>query len=100
MSCDDLAARESAALVKECGTSDDCAVTIVYGCCAISTGIRKDRKGDFEAAQAAYGAACPNSRGCGCADSTETGDSTAPTQPPVVVVATCDLGQCTAHVQK
>jgi hypothetical protein len=81
-------------LAKDCASSDDCAVTSVYGCCTVYTGIRADAKAAFEAAQAAE---CQSLSGCGCTDHTETGDPAPPRQPPVSIRATCDVGKCTAH---
>jgi hypothetical protein len=97
--CADLQAKMSDALVKTCATADECAVVPVYGCCAVYTGIRKDKAADFSAAQQAYMTACPDGRGCGCQDHTETGDLVPAVQPPPVIVATCDNGKCTAHVK-
>jgi hypothetical protein len=89
------------ALVKTCASADDCAVITVSGCCVVYTGIRKDHQAEYEAAAQTYYTACPEPpRGCGCQDHTETGDPVPASQPPVVVIASCDTGQCTAHVRK
>jgi hypothetical protein len=96
-SCADLAARAAALLVKDCTSSDQCAVTTVYNCCTVYTGIRTDTKTAFEAAQAAHDLACPDLRGCQCQDHTETNELVPIQQPPLPVSATCDAGKCTAH---
>lgn len=95
--CADLAARAAALLVKDCTSSDQCAVTTVYNCCTIYTGIRADAKAAFESAQAAHDRACPDLRGCQCQDHTETNELVPVQQPPLPVSATCDVGKCTAH---
>jgi len=95
--CADLAARAAALLVKDCTASDQCAVTTVYNCCTVYTGIRADAKAAFESAQADHTLACPDLRGCQCQDHTETNELVPVHQPPLPVSATCDLGKCTAH---
>ena len=95
--CADLAARAAALLVKDCTMSDQCAVTTVYNCCTVYTGIRADAKAAFESAQAAHDRACPDLRGCQCQDHTETNELVPMQQPPLPVSATCDLGKCAAH---
>jgi hypothetical protein len=95
--CADLAARAAALLVKNCASSADCAVTTVYNCCTVYTGIRADAKAAFESAQAEHDRACPDLRGCQCQDHTETNELVPIQQPPLPVSATCDLGKCTAH---
>ena len=95
--CADLAARAAALLSKDCTSSDQCAVTTVYNCCTVYTGIRADAKAAFESAQADHTRACPDLRGCQCQDHTETNELVPLHQPPLPVSATCDLGKCTAH---
>jgi hypothetical protein len=95
--CADLAARAAALLVKDCMASDQCAVTTIYNCCTVYTGIRADAKAAFESAQAAHDRACPDLRGCACVDHTETNELVPIQQPPLPVSATCDAGKCTAH---
>lgn len=95
--CADLAARAAALLVKDCTSSDQCAVTTVYNCCTVYTGIRADAKAAYESAQAAHDRACPDLRGCLCQDHTETNELVPIQQPPLPVSATCDVGKCTAH---
>jgi hypothetical protein len=95
--CADLAARAAALLDKDCTASDQCAVTTVYNCCTVYTGIRADAKAAFEAAQADHTRACPDLRGCQCQDHTETNELVPVQQPPLPVSATCDAGKCTAH---
>jgi hypothetical protein len=97
--CADLEAAMRAAIVKDCTSAAACAVTSVYDCCEVYTGIRADKKAAFEALRDDYNRRCPDLRGCGCQDHTETGESVAPQQPPLVVVATCDANKCTAHVK-
>jgi hypothetical protein len=97
VSCADLAARAAALLVKDCMSSDECAVTTVYSCCTVYTGIRSDHKAAFELAQSDHDRACPDLRGCQCQDHTETNELVPPQQPPLPVSATCDLNKCTAH---
>jgi hypothetical protein len=95
--CVDLAARAAALLVKDCTSSNQCAVTTVYNCCTVYTGIRADAKAAFESAQADHTRACPDLRGCQCQDHTETNELVPVQQPPLPVSATCDVGKCTAH---
>jgi hypothetical protein len=95
--CADLSARAAALLIKACTSSDECAVTTVYNCCSVYTGIRSDAKAAFESAQADHTRTCPDLRGCQCQDHTETDELVPLQQPPLPVSATCDLGKCTAH---
>jgi hypothetical protein len=95
--CADLAARAATLLVKDCTSSDQCAVTTVYNCCTVYTGIRANAKAAFESAQGDHTRACPDLRGCQCQDHTETNELVPVKQPPLPVSATCDLGKCTAH---
>ena len=95
--CADLAARAAALLIKDCTSSEQCAVTTVYNCCTVYTGIRADAKAAFESAQAVHDRACPDLRGCQCQDHTETNELVPVQQPPLPVSATCDVGKCTAH---
>jgi hypothetical protein len=95
--CEDLAARAAGLLVKDCTSSDQCAVTTVYNCCTIYTGIRADAKAAFESAQSDHDRACPDLRGCQCQDHTETNELVPIETPPLPVSATCDVGECTAH---
>ena len=97
MSCPDLAARAAALLVKDCTSTADCAVTQVYNCCTVYTGIRQDKKAAFELAQADHDRTCPDLRGCQCQDHTETNELVPVQQPPLPVTATCDNSKCTAH---
>jgi hypothetical protein len=97
MTCAELAARAAALLSKDCTSSDQCAVTTVYNCCTVYTGIRADAKATFESAQADHTRACPDLRGCQCQDHTETNELVPVHQPPLPVSATCDVGMCTAH---
>jgi hypothetical protein len=94
-SCPDLRAKMLAQIVKTCGGVDDCALVVDDDCCNVYIGIRKDKVDAFKAAQAAYTTACPDLRGCQCADHTETGEALQAT-PPVV---RCDNGACTAHAK-
>jgi hypothetical protein len=96
-SCQDLAARAAALLVKDCTSGADCAVTQVYNCCTVYTGIRQDKKAAFELAQSDHDRACPDLRGCQCQDHTETNELVPVQQPPLPVTATCDNSKCTAH---
>ena len=95
--CAELAARAATLLVKDCASSDQCAVTTVYNCCTVYTGIRADAKAAFASAQEDHARACPDLRGCQCQDHTETNELVPVQQPPLPVSATCDLGKCTAH---
>jgi hypothetical protein len=95
--CADLAARAAALLHKDCTSSDQCAVTTVYNCCTVYTGILATAKAAFESAQADHMRACPDLRGCQCQDHTETNELVPIQQPPLPVSATCDVGKCTAH---
>lgn len=97
--CADLAAGVAAALDKACASTDECAVTTIYNCCTVYTGIRKDKKSSFETLQAVHDKACPDMSGCGCQDHTEGGDPVPAQQPPQTIAARCDTGRCTAHAK-
>jgi hypothetical protein len=83
--------------VKDCASSAECAVTQVYSCCVVYTGIRQDEKAAFESALSEHDTACPDLRGCQCEDHTETNEPVVVQTPPLPVSATCDNGKCTAH---
>ena len=74
-------------LGKDCTSSDQCAVTTVYNCCIVYTGIRADAKAAFESAQADHTRACPDLRGCQCQDHTETNELVPLHQPPLPVTS-------------
>jgi hypothetical protein len=95
-SCQDLAAKSTGLIEKQCLTDSECAITTKYECCVVYFGIRKDNKAAYEAAYTDYQKSCPDNRGCQCQDHAEA-DAGAPAPSADKVTVSCDFGKCTAH---